>query len=235
MRLRLEGVGILALGSHEELHGAALPLDTDARIASHVASEASKRTGANFLGVLRSSHEFPGINTGRHQSIEEVLGELRQTLDDSKRSHGIEAVVLVNAHGGNEPVREHLRELEGELGMRLVFNNTLVEIEGPHAATGELSAAAAIGIVDIEKLAEHSDFERFPEVGFVGLKEARKRYPWAEQGAQEVESVGLRVDKILGEKLLESAIVDVVKDVQELRRNPQQRSKFNLVEGRSDE
>ena len=216
MRLRLEEIGILALGSHEERHGAALPLDTDARLASHVASEAAGRTGARFLGVLRSSYELPGINTGRHQSLEQVIGELHARLTDAKRSHDIKAVILINAHGGNGPMREHLRELEGELGMRLTFNNTLVEIEGPHAATGELSMAAAIGIADLSRITEHADFMRFPEVGFVGLKQARERYPWAEQGAQEVEEMGIRADKSLGEKLLERAIDDVVNGVRGL-------------------
>lgn len=209
-------VGILALGSYEERHGAALPPDTDARLASHVSIEASKRTGARFLGVLRSSYELPGIDTGHHQSLDQLLDELREKLIDSKRSQGILAVVLVNGHGGNEPLREYIGRLEKDLGIRLIFNNTLVDIEGPHAATGELSAGAAIGIVDLSKIHEHSDFERFPEVGFVGMKEVRERYDWAERSAREVERDGIRVDKSLGEKILWRAITDVIDDVWQL-------------------
>lgn len=212
----LSKVGILAMGSHEERHGAALPPDTDAKLASHVASEAAKRTGARFIGVLYSSYELPGIDTGRHQSLEQVLEELRRTLLDAKRSLGISTVVLVNGHGGNEPLREQLPALEKELGMPIVFNNTLIELEGPHAATGELSMGAVIGIADVSKIAEQTDFERHPEVGFVGLKEARRRYAWAEQQAREVEKGSLRIDKFLGEKLLECAIVDVMNDIREL-------------------
>ena len=209
-------VGILALGSHEERHGAALPPDTDAKLASHVASEAAKRMGAKFIGVLYSSYELPGIDTGRHQSLEHVFEELRRALLDAKRALGISATVLVNGHGGNEPLRGRLLALEKELGMPIVFNNTLIELEGPHAATGELSMGAVIGIADASKIAEQTDFERHPEVGFVGLKEARRRYAWAEQQAREIGKVGLRIDKFLGEKLLECATVDVMNDVREL-------------------
>jgi 2-amino-5-formylamino-6-ribosylaminopyrimidin-4(3H)-one 5'-monophosphate deformylase len=208
-------IGLLALGSHEERHGAALPPDTDAKIASHIALEAAKQTGARFLGVLRSSYELPGIDTGRHQTLEQVMDELRTALLSAKKL-GIDAVVLVNAHGGNEVLREHLQEVEKKIGLRLVFNSKIIELEGPHAATGELSIGAAIGITDLSKLAEHTDFKHHPEVGFVGLKEARKRYAWAEQHAKQVSGQGVRVDESLGKKLIESAISDVVDDVRKL-------------------
>ncbi len=214
--MRVEDVGILALGSHKERHGAALPPDTDAKLASHVAQEVAKRTGARFIGVLYSSYELPEIDTGEHQTIEQVLSELRTVLLNAKRALGIKAAVLVNGHGGNEPLREQLPVLEAELDIRLAFNNTLIDLEGPHAATGELSIGAAIGIADESKMIEHADFVRYPEVGFVGLRDARKRYDWAERQAREVEKIGLRVDKLLGEKLLECAVIDIINDVREL-------------------
>ncbi len=216
MSLDLGKVGILALGSHEERHGAALPPDTDAKLASHVALEAAKRTGAKFLGTLYSSYELLYIDTGRHQTLEQVLEELRVKLQTAKQMLGIEGVALVNAHGGNKPLRDCIQELEQETSLRVIFNNTIIELEGPHAATSELSMGAVIGITDVSKIAEHSDFGRYPEVGFVGLKEARRRYQWAEQQAQEVERVGVRVDKFLGEKLLECAIIDVMNDIRKL-------------------
>jgi len=209
-------VGILAIGSHEERHGAALAPDTDAKLAAHVAQEAAKRTGATFLGVLRSSYELPEIDTGKHQSLEVVLEELREALLRAKRSLELEGVVLVNGHGGNGILREKIPAIAAELGMRLVFNNAIINLEGPHAGTGELSMAAAIGMADETKLAEHADFARHPEVGFVGLQGVRKRYEWAERLAREVETVGLRIDKYLGEKILECAIMDVTNDVREI-------------------
>ncbi len=209
-------IGILALGSHEERHGAALPPDTDAKLASHVALEAAKQTRAKFLGVLYRSYELPGIDTGHHHAIEEVLEELLTVLSHAKSTLGIGAVVLVNGHGGNIPLRERLPVIEAELGVRLVFNNTLIDLEGPHAATEELSMGAAIGIADLSKLNEHADFERHPEVGFVGLKEARRLYEWAERHALHIERTGIRVDLALGKKLLERAVIDVVNDIRVL-------------------
>ncbi|MEM2427401.1 MAG: hypothetical protein QXZ52_04265, partial [Candidatus Hadarchaeales archaeon] len=61
-------MGILALGSHQERHGAVLPPDTDAKLAAHVALEAAKRSGAKFLGILLTSYELPLIRTGKHHS-----------------------------------------------------------------------------------------------------------------------------------------------------------------------
>lgn len=214
--MRAGDIGIVALGSHDERHGAALPPDTDAKLASHVAQAAAKRAGAKFIGVLLSSYELPGIDTGKHQPLEKILEELRTILRKAKSSLGVNAVVLVNAHGGNQPLREHLPSLEAELGMRMVFNNTLIDLEGPHAATGELSIGMAVGIVDPSKLADHADFKRHPEVGFVGLQEARRRYDWVERQAREVEKLGVRVDKFLGEKLLECTIIDILNDIREL-------------------
>lgn len=213
MRLRTEDVGILAIGSHEERHGAALPIDTDAKLATHVAVEAANHTGARFLGVLWSSYELPGIDTGRHQTLEQVIEELCGTLRKAKKTLGINAVVLVNGHGGNNILREHIGKIERKINLRLVLNTKLLELEGPHAGTAELSMASAIGIADTSKLAEHTDFKRYPEVGFAGLKEAQKRYPWAKQHAQEVKDQGVRIDKRLGAKLLKRAISDAIENV----------------------
>jgi len=219
----LAEVGVLALGSHEERHGAALPPDTDARLATHVALEAARRAGVRFWGTIRASYELPHIHTGRHQTLGELLGELREKLMEAKKT-GIGGVVLVNAHGGNDVLREHIERLGDETGLRLVFNTTAVELEGPHAASGELSMAAVIGVADRSRLDEHVDFNRYPEVGFVGLEEARERYPWAEEHAREVEREGVRIDEFLGEKLLACAIADVVNDIRELQAGLEGRS-----------
>jgi 2-amino-5-formylamino-6-ribosylaminopyrimidin-4(3H)-one 5'-monophosphate deformylase len=209
-------VGVLALGSHEERHGAALPPDTDAKLGAHVALEAAKRSGAKFLGVLLTSHELPLIDTGRHHPLRRVVGELRRRLREAKEVLGIEAAVLVNAHGGNKPLKDHLPALERRLGMRLAFTTELVELEGPHAGTGEVSAAAAAGFADLSRLREHVDPERCPEVGFVGLREARRRYGWAERHAREILERGVRVDLRRGREMLERAVEAAVGEVRRL-------------------
>ena len=45
-------IGIIALGSHLENHGPALPIDTDAKIGAYIAFQSSLRSGAKFLGIL---------------------------------------------------------------------------------------------------------------------------------------------------------------------------------------
>ena len=189
-----------------------MPLDSDAKLASHVALEVAKRTGAKFLGVLHSSHELPGIETGEHQALGVVIEELRARLRSAKEILGIRSVVLVNAHGGNRPLREHLGKIEREMDLKLIFNSKITEIEGPHAGTGELSMGTAIGITDASKLPEHANFKLHPEVGFFGFREVRGRYPWAERHAKEVSERGVRVDEALGSRLLGQAIESVMED-----------------------
>jgi len=165
-------VGILAVGSHAERHGAALPPDTDARIAEHIAREASKRTNVEFLGVMKKSYELPGIDTGEHQTLDELAGELKEKLEQARAS-GFEAIVLVNGHGGNLDLGERLDALQSETGVRVKFNSRIIELEVAHAATEEVSIGSAIGIADESKISEHANAEKHPEVGFVGFKDAR--------------------------------------------------------------
>ncbi|MEM2866053.1 MAG: 2-amino-5-formylamino-6-ribosylaminopyrimidin-4(3H)-one 5'-monophosphate deformylase [Candidatus Hadarchaeales archaeon] len=209
-------MGVLALGSHQERHGAVLPPDTDAKLAAHVALEAAKRSGAKFLGVLLTSYELPLIETGRHHPLGKVVGELCRRLKEAREVLGVRAAVLVNAHGGNKPLRDRLPRLEKRLGMKLAFSTLLVDLEGPHAGTGEVSAAAAAGLADLSRLREHVDPERHPEVGFAGLEKARRRYEWAERHAREVLEGGVRADLRLGKRMLERAVEEAVGEVRRL-------------------
>ncbi|MEM2878454.1 MAG: 2-amino-5-formylamino-6-ribosylaminopyrimidin-4(3H)-one 5'-monophosphate deformylase [Candidatus Hadarchaeales archaeon] len=218
MVLRVQDIGVLALGSHRERHGSALPEDIDAKLAAHVALEAAKRTGAKFIGIVLSSYELPGIDTGTHNSLDEVVGELTDVLKRAVLTLGLRAAVVVNGHGGNNPVGGRIPELEREVGIPLRFNSRIIELEGPHAGTGEASMAAAIGIADEKKLKEHCDPDRYPEVGFVGLREARERYGWAEKQAREVESKGVEIDRRMGTRMVEDAVRSVVRDVEHLKK-----------------
>jgi 2-amino-5-formylamino-6-ribosylaminopyrimidin-4(3H)-one 5'-monophosphate deformylase len=211
-----ERVGVLAMGSLREKHGAALPPDADLRFAIHVAQEAARRTGSKYIGILCSSHEFPKIDTGEHQPVEVVLEELKTALVSAKRLLDLRGAVLVNTHGGNAPILKRVSEIERNVGLKIAFNNTLVSLEGPHAGTGELSMGAALGMTDSSKLQEHLDFAKYPEVGFVGLVEARRKYGWAEEQAREVIKFGVKISSYLGEKLLGCAIADVINTIREL-------------------
>ncbi len=57
--------------------------------------------------------------------------------------------------------------------------------------------------MDVSKIEEHCDFDKYPEVGMVGLKKAREIDEGIDKGAREVEQLGVCVDMNLGESLLE--------------------------------
>ena len=77
-------IGILALGSHLENHGPALPIDTDAKISSYIAFKSSLLSGAKYLGVVYPSYELDEIDHGNHNTIEEVVKEIKKIIESAK-------------------------------------------------------------------------------------------------------------------------------------------------------
>jgi len=209
--------GVIAIGSHQEAHGAALPPNTDAKIAEHIAEKITKKTKSEFLGILKSSYELPEIETGPHQEMEEVIEELKNRILKAKTKE-IKAILIVNAHGGNQPLKKHLPTLEKETETPLEMDSTITNIEGPHAGTGELSIGKALGITDESKLKEHTNLKKHPEVGFAGMEKAKEKYDWVREHAQEIIEHGVEVDEELGEELLEKAVRNGESKIQKLRR-----------------
>jgi len=210
-------VGVLAVGSHLENHGAALPIDTDSKIAAYVGLQATLITGAKFLGILYSATEYEYVEHGIHQKPEELVNkQLIPTLRSAKKLLQLDSVVLVNGHGGNVPVKDYLEHVQRETSLNIIFNNKIVEIEGPHAGTGEVSVGELLGILDKTKLEEHLNFENYPEVGMVGLDKARKAEEGINKGALEIMEHGVCIDLELGESILQTAILAVMDDIKEL-------------------
>lgn len=210
-------IGVLAVGSHLENHGAALPIDTDSKIAAYLALQASLISGAKFLGILHAATEYDYVKHGIHTDAKKLAkDQLLPTLENAKKYLNIKKAVLVNGHGGNIPLLDYLDEIEKELEIKIVFNNKIVEIEGPHAGTGELSMGSILKITDESKLPEHCNFKKYPEVGMVGLREARDINEGINEGAAVVEKEGVCIDLELGSKLLEIAIDDILKDIEKL-------------------
>ncbi len=207
-------IGVLALGSHLENHGAALPIDTDSKIAAFIALQASLRTGAVFLGILYAATEHSYVKHGVHlEPLEMVEKHLKPTLRTAKKYLELEKVILINGHGGNLPIKKYLPYVEEELGLHILFNNRVVEIEGPHAGTGELSMGGFLGILDHKRLEEHVDVKRYPEFCMIGLEEARNADCGIDSGAKEAEGKDIQVDSELGKSLLEDAIRAAVEDI----------------------
>ena len=209
-------IGIIALGSHLENHGPALPIDTDAKIAAHIAFESSLKTGAKFLGIIFPAYELDTINHGIHVSLDELKENVINTLNSAKKFLDIEKVVIVNAHGGNIPLMAELWDIEDKTDLSIVFNNKVISSEGPHGGSGELSMAKVLGIINEEEVINQSNVDKYEEVGLHGFKQARENDPNIEEGAKDVEENGVYVDEEYGNRLFNLAINSVIFDVEKL-------------------
>ena len=209
-------IGIIALGSHLENHGPALPIDTDAKIAAHIAFESSLKTGAKFLGIIFPAYELDTINHGIHVSLDELKENVINTQKKKKKFLDIEKVVIVNAHGGNIPLMAELWDIEDKTDLSIVFNNKVISSEGPHGGSGELSMAKVLGIINEEEVINQSNVDKYEEVGLHGFKQARENDPNIEEGAKDVEENGVYVDEEYGHRLFNLAINSVIFDVEKL-------------------
>jgi 2-amino-5-formylamino-6-ribosylaminopyrimidin-4(3H)-one 5'-monophosphate deformylase len=207
-------IGIIALGSHLENHGPALPIDTDAKIACHIAFQASLISGAKFLGVIYPAHEIAEIDHGVHISLEELSDNIIKTLNSAKKYLDVDKIIIVNAHGGNLPIFQCLYKIEEETGLIVQLNNKIIETEGPHGGSGELSMAKVLGILDEEEVENQTDLEKYGEVGLYQFHDARAKDPGIEKGAREIEEEGVYVDLDYGNQLFNLAINSVLFDIE---------------------
>ena len=209
-------IGIIALGSHLENHGPALPIDTDAKIAAYIAFRSSLETGAKFLGIIFPAYELDTIDHGVHVSLDVLKDNVISTLNSAKEFLDIEKVVIVNAHGGNIPLVTELWDIEDKTGLSIVFNNKVISSEGPHGGSGELSMAKVLGIINEAEVENQANVREYEEVGLYGFKQARQDDPNIEEGARDVEENGVYVDEEYGERLFNLAINSVILDVEKL-------------------
>lgn len=218
-RIRDPGVhkiGIIALGSHLENHGPALPIDTDAKIAAHIAFQSSLESGAKFLGIIFPAYELDTIDHGVHVSLDVLKENVIDTLNSAKKFLGIEKVIIVNAHGGNIPLMTELWDIEDKTDLSITFNNKVISSEGPHAGSGELSMAKVLGILNEQELENQANIHEYEEVGLYGFSQARKDDPNIEEGARDIEENGVYVDEDYGKRLFTLAINTVLFDVEKM-------------------
>ena len=155
---------VVPLGSLEQ-HGPHLPLDTDTRIAVAVAVGAAAQLSgvgvapALAFGASGEHAAFPGTVSIGTPALADVLVELGR---DASRHWG--ALLLVNAHGGNQDaVSAALRRLDGE-GKRCAAFAATPRGGDAHAGRAETSILL------------HLD----PAVVHLGLAEAGETRPLAE-------------------------------------------------------
>lgn len=214
---KVHEIGIVALGSHLENHGPSLPIDTDAKIAAYIALQASLESGAKFLGIIYPAHEIEEINHGIHYALDELAQNMIKTLKSSKKYLNVEKIIIVNAHGGNLPLFQCLDKIKDEIPMEIVIlNNTIIENEGPHGGSGEISMGKVLGILNEDEVVNQTNLKIFGEVGLSEFIEARKKDPGIEEGASEIENNGVYLDVKYGKQLLNLAINSVLLDVEKL-------------------
>lgn len=211
---KIHEIGIIALGSHRENHGSALPIDTDSKIAANVALNVATKTGATFLGIFYAATEFEYVKHGIHLKKDELIyKQIIPQLINAKHMLNIKKVIIVNGHGGNNLIINEISKIEDKTGLKIVFNNSIIENEGPHACTGELSMGKALGIIDESRIKEHGNFDLNPEVAMIGLELARKNNKIIDQEALKIEKEGFKVDEEYGKELMENAEKNIFKDI----------------------
>lgn len=210
-------IGIIALGSHRENHGSVLPIDTDSKIAANIALKVATKTGATFLGIFPAATEYDYVKHGIHLKKEELINEvIIPQLNTARKYLNISKVIIVNGHGGNNLIKDEINKISEKTGMKVKFNNSIIENEGPHACTGELSMGKILGFADETRLKEHGNFEKHPEVGMVGLKLARKNESAIDEEARYIEENGFKIDENIGRELLINAEKNIIMDIKSL-------------------
>lgn len=209
-------IGILALGSHLENHGPALPIDTDAKISSYIAFKSSLLSGAKYLGVVYPSYELDEIDHGNHNTIEEVVKEIKKIIESAKKYLHIKKLIIVNGHGGNIPVFQYIYDIQEDTGVIIIINNKIVELEGPHGGTGEISLGKVLEIVNEDQVKNQGDYKQYGEIGLYAFTEARKNDPGIEKNAKYLEENGVYMDESYGEELFSLAINSVLCDLEKL-------------------
>lgn len=210
-------IGIIALGSHRENHGTALPIDTDSKIAANVALNVATKTGATFLGIFYGATEYDFVKHGIHLKKNDLINnQIIPQLINAKELLGISKVIIVNGHGGNNLIINEIDKISEKTGLKIIFNNSIIEKEGPHACTGELSMGKVLGFLDESRIKEHGNFIKNPEVGMVGLKLARENEPIIDREAKFIEENGFKIDEKFGKQLLDNAEKKIINDIKSL-------------------
>ena len=206
---KVHEMGIIALGSFLENHGSALPIDTDAKIASYIALNVSISTGAKFLGVVIPSTEYSYVKHGIHDSIEDVSTYIKYLVENGRKI-GINKFLIINCHGGNTIILDELSKLNSK--------DCFIKMESvclTHASTEEVSLGYAVGILSEDNMKTH-DPKIYEEIGMVGLKEAREKNEAIDLEAKSVEKNGVFLDKTHGKSLLNDLITNYVEIVRNM-------------------
>jgi len=158
--LRTDDRIVLPVGSTEQ--HAYLSLATDSILAERVSVEAAEPLGVPVLpampfGIAPGFAAFPGSVSLRRETLVAVISEALDTL----HGQGFRGFLVVNGHGGNDPVREPLEAwAAGRDGARLLF----------HSWWDSPSVRAAAADVYAGEATHASWFESFPWTRLAGVE-----------------------------------------------------------------
>ncbi|MEU8588739.1 creatininase family protein [Streptomyces sp. NPDC048664] len=113
-------VAVLPVGSHEQ-HGPFLPLATDTLVACAIAREIAEAYPVHLLPpvTISCSHEhtgWPGTVSISSVTLHAVVRDIAESL----RRSGVDALVVVNGHGGNYVLGNVVQESMGS-GVRMAL------------------------------------------------------------------------------------------------------------------
>jgi creatinine amidohydrolase len=223
---------LVPLGSTEQ-HGKHMAVDTDAYTAQEISLRVAEKTGVLVAPVISygySPHHmnFAGSITLTFQTLINVLKEVCGSLIH----HGFKKLVIMNAHGGNTaPIRQALKEIEMETGVRvysvMVYpspngfgaegTKVLTQEGGGHACESETSVGLELGHRILVDKAEKWK----PEYSSIDPKYRGKVA--AAYMFDEVTSIGSLGDPTLATKekgkiLVDSVVADLAEFIEDLKK-----------------
>jgi creatinine amidohydrolase len=200
---------LLVLGSCEQ-HGY-LSLLTDEKIPMALADAASQKTGVlvappvNF-GASPYFLAYPGTISLRIATLMDLVEDIVRSI----YRHGFKRLLVLNGHGGNDPVRGRLYELASELhDLRIAWyawwvSHSVTAIAQKH----ELKSyhAGWIEAFNFTRVADLPDLEKPPPhvPGLLGAEEARYIYKDGVFGGP------YQVDDEIMHEIFDAALADVI-------------------------
>lgn len=112
-----KSVALIPVGSIEQ-HGPHLPVSTDSDIVSHIAKQVSNKNGFLLLptiqyGVSFEHHPFFNMSIST-QTLQKILVELCISLS----KNGINTVIILNGHHGNQNALRKLQDKVSKIGSK---------------------------------------------------------------------------------------------------------------------
>ncbi len=208
---------MLVLGACEQ-HGY-LSLLTDVKIPLALADAASQRTGVlvapplNF-GASPYFLAYPGTISLRVATLLDVVEDVVRSL----YGHGFRNILVLNGHGGNQPVKGRLYEIASELpDLRLAWyawwdSHTLEPIFLKHGL--KPAHANWLEAFDFTRVADLPEGEKTPPhvPGLLGAEEARQVYGDGSFGGPYA------VDSAIMDGIFNACVGDVVGMLEEWKR-----------------